>query len=268
MDASNLTGATQPVSPTTTTSYVVTASDANACTKKDTVIVSVGGVLAQSNQTNTVSIDGADTSSSNVVISGFTYLYNDECKTVASVRQNAALGTITGYVTVVDSVPVYQNRPFAPRWYQIAPQNNGAGSVNLYFTQQDFNDYNVYAALHSFPRLPQNPTDQIGIDSVVITKVSGGSLMAGTGTRTLIHPDSVKWNSALHFWTVSLTVPSFSEFFIHTNNTLGTPLYVNISSFNVRKKMAQPVCIGLRKQKLIMQPLIFREVWTAKPIRP
>jgi hypothetical protein len=71
---------------------------------------------------------------------------------------------------------------------------------------------------------------------LVITKVSGGDLTAGTGTRTLIHPDSVKWNASLHFWTVSLTVPSFSQFFVHTNNTINTPLYVSISSFNVRKE--------------------------------
>ncbi|KAA5536455.1 T9SS type A sorting domain-containing protein [Taibaiella lutea] len=232
----NLSGGTQSVSPTVTTNYIVTATDVNSCTKKDTVTVSVGGVLAQSNQTNTVSVDGADTSSTNVVIGGLTYMYNDECKTLASVKQNASLGALLGYVTVVDSVPVYQGRPFVSRWYQITPQNNGAGSVNLYFTQQDFDDYNVYATAHSFPKLPQNPTDQVGIDSLVVTKVSGGDLVAGTGTRTLIHPDSVKWNPSLHFWTVSLTIPSFSQFYVHTNNTLGTPLYVNIGSFNVRKE--------------------------------
>jgi hypothetical protein len=230
----NLNGASQTVNPTVTTRYIVTATDANSCTKKDTVIVSVGGVLAQSNQVNSTSIDGADTSTNNVLIGNLNFMYNEDCKIIASVKDNPALGTIVGFVNVVDTVPVLNGRPFVSRYYQITPQNNLPASVNLYFTQQDFDDYNVYANAHGFPKLPQNPTDQSGIDTLVISKISNGDF--NTGTYSLIHPDSVKWNASLHFWTVSLSVPSFSIFLVHANNINNTPLEVTISSFVAKKE--------------------------------
>lgn len=224
----NLSGNIQNVSPTTTTQYVVTATDAFSCTGKDTVIVTVDPNMAQS-ATNGNSIPGNATSSSNQTAGGLQSYYNSTCGLIASVQQNAGLGNITASVTVLNNVQVFAGRPYVARWYEVIPQNNIAGVVTLYFKQSDFNQYNAYATLNGFPLLPQNPTDQAGIDTLVITKISGGTL--GSGTASLIQPTSVVWDAVMQYWKVTFSTPSFSQFFIHAKNAAGTPLPVAYSAF-------------------------------------
>jgi hypothetical protein len=65
----SLNGSSQTVAPTTTTSYIVTATDANSCTGKDTVVVTVSPNMAQSNISG-VSVAGTTTSTSSSVSGG------------------------------------------------------------------------------------------------------------------------------------------------------------------------------------------------------
>ena len=229
----NLSGNIQTVSPVATTSYIVTATDANTCTGKDTVVVTVSPNMAQT-LINGNSVPGNATSSSNQTAGGLQSYYNSTCGLIASLQQNAALGTITASVTVLGSVQIFAGRPYVARWYEVIPQNNVAGVVTLYYKQSDFNQYNAYASLNGFPLLPQNPTDQAGIDTLVITKISGGTL--GTGTASLIHPTSVVWDATNQYWKVTFNTPSFSQFFIHANNAAGTPLPVEYSTFEAVKE--------------------------------
>ncbi len=230
----NLNGNIQNVTPAATTSYIVTATDNNSCTGKDTVVVTVSPNMAQT-QINGNSVAGNATSSSSQTASGLQSYYNSACGLIASVQENAALGNISASVTVLNSIQIYAGRPYVARWYEITPQNtNVAGVVTLYFKQSDFNQYNAYATLNGFPLLPQNPTDLAGIDTLVVTKISGGTL--GSGTASLIHPTSVVWDAAMQYWKVTLSTPSFSQFFIHANNAAGTPLPVEYSSFEAVKE--------------------------------
>jgi hypothetical protein len=233
-----LNGSSQTVSPTTTTSYIVTATDANSCTGKDTTIVTVSPNMAQSNISG-ASVAGTSASNSTSVSGGIEYYYNGTCGLVSSMQQNVALGTVTASVTVLGSVPVSLGRPYVARFYQMAPQINGAGIVTLYFKQSDFNQYNAYASTHGYPLLPQNPTDVVGIDSLMITKVSPGPL--GSGTSTLITPTSVTWDPAFQYWKVTFITPSFSYFYVHANNAGSTPLPVTFSSFIATKQQQTAV---------------------------
>lgn len=229
----NLNGSVQNVSPTATTSYIVTATDANTCTGKDTVVLTVNPNMAQT-AINGNSVPGTATSSSSQTAGGLQSYYNSTCGLIASVQQNAGLGTITASVTVLNSIQIFAGRPYVARWYEVTPQNNVAGVVTLYFKQSDFNQYNAYATLNGFPLLPQNPTDVTGMDTLAITKISGGTL--GTGTASVIHPTSVVWDAALQYWKVTFNTPSFSQFYVHANNAAGTPLPVTYNTFEAAKE--------------------------------
>ncbi len=229
----NLLGDMQVVSPDVTTQYVVTATDANSCVGTDTVIVTVNANMAQS-ETDGDPIPGNAGSTSSQTAGGLQSFYNSTCGLIASLQENAALGTITMSVTVPNGVQVFAGRPYVARWYEIVPQNNLPAVVTLYFKQNDFDQYNAYATLNGFPLLPQNPTDVAGIDTLVITKVSGGTL--GTGTATLITPNSVVWDATMEYWKVTFATPSFSEFYVHANNLGGTPLPVTYKSFEATKE--------------------------------
>jgi hypothetical protein len=228
----NLSGSFQTVTPAATTSYIVTATDASTCTGKDTVVITVSPNMAQTNASNT-SVAGTTTSDNNQVVGGLQSFYSSTCGLISSLQQNPALGTITASVTVLASVPVSAGRPYVARFYNIVPQTNGAATVTLYFKQSDFTQYNAYASTHGYPLLPQNPTDVIGIDSLKITKVSGGPL--GTGPSTLITPTSVVWDAAFQYWKITFPTPSFSYFYVHANNAGSTPLPIAFSSFTATK---------------------------------
>jgi hypothetical protein len=106
--------------------------------------------------------------------------------------------------------------------------------VTLYIKQSDFNQYNTYASANGYPLLPQNPTDIAGIDTLRITRVSGGPL--GSGVSTLITPTSVTWDAVFQYWRVTFFTPSFSYFYVHANNAGSTPLPVVFSSFTATRK--------------------------------
>lgn len=234
----NLNGSSQTVSPTTTTSYIVTATDANSCTGKDTVVVTVTPNMAQTNSSG-VSVAGTATSNNTQTSGGVQSYYNSTCGLITSMQQNVALGTVTASVTVLASVPVNLGRPYVARFYEMVPQTNGSGTVTLYFKQSDFNQYNAYASANGYPLLPQNPTDLAGMDTLRITKVSGGPL--GSGTSTLIVPSSVTWDATFQYWRVTFFTPSFSYFYVHANNASNTPLPVTFSSFTANKQQQTAV---------------------------
>lgn len=229
----NLSGNIQMVSPFVTTSYIVTATDIAGCTGKDTVVITVLPNTAQTAATG-ISDPGTSANTSSQTSGSTTTYYNGSCGVIASLQPASPLGTVTTNVTVMPGVPVFGARPYVARWYEIVPQNNGPAAVTLYFRQSDFDSYNTYAGANGYPLLPQGPSDQAGIDTLVVTKVDGGTL--GTGTATLIRPASVAWDAAMNYWKVSFSTPSFSQFFIHANNINGAPLPVDFVSFDVSKE--------------------------------
>lgn len=193
--------------------------------------------LAMAASGNSSSIAGSDTSTSGVSLPGSqtAFLSNANCGLIAGLANAASLGATTAIVNVESSVQTHNSQPYVSRWYQITPTtNNIATDITLYFTQDDFNQYNTYASANSWPLLPANPTDVAGINNLVITKNDD----AGLGANPLVLiPSGVTWNTTANRWEVMANTPSFSQFRVHAANSPNTiPLPVNIQ-FTAHKEM-------------------------------
>jgi len=97
------------------------------------------------------------------------------------------------------------------RSYSVTPSNNAAGSnatLILYFTQQDFDDYNNYVSSNHLPNslLPSSGADN---GNTRIVKTDGG-------TVTDVIAPTVAWDAANNWWTATFPVTGFSDFSIST----------------------------------------------------
>jgi sugar lactone lactonase YvrE len=211
--------------------YTVTGADALGCTGTSTIEVTVApgsNNLALALSSNTSSTAGVD-SMQQVQPDGTTVNYVDvNCNLIASVNDGMggnALGSTMATVHVEASTPVYVTQPYVSRWYQITPTNQGAASVTLYFTQNDFDTYNTYAQSNGWPLLPVSGNNaDANIANIRITKVDNGAL--GTGSLSVITPTST-WDSINNYWTLTFNVPSFSGFYVHSVNANNSPLAID-----------------------------------------
>ncbi|MBL7766276.1 MAG: T9SS type A sorting domain-containing protein [Chitinophagaceae bacterium] len=230
----NLSGTNVTIYPQTSTIYTVTGTDNNSCTNAYTITVSPSspsGDLALSTSASSISLNG-NVSSTTYQDDGITMsYYNTACDLIATINDAAGgnvLGSVTAYLTVEPSVLTYNGQPYLPRWYQITPTSNGPAGVTLYFTQDDFSDYN--ASNGAYPDLPTSGSNSDpNIANIRISKVDG---VLGTGAPTVITP-SVNWNG--FYWELNFPVTGFSQYYIHAVNPLGSALPATISSFTGRK---------------------------------
>ena len=134
---------------------------------------------------------------------------------------NALSGPVHVCVTENATVPVINGIPYVQRHYDIEPMINAANAtahITIYFTQQDFNNYNAVAG--SFPHLPTGPADNAGISHIMIEQDHGTSLTSVPGSYSgsivLIDPDdnNIVWNAVTGNWEVSFDVTGFSGFFM------------------------------------------------------
>jgi hypothetical protein len=120
-----------------------------------------------------------------------------------------------------------QPADYAKRHYEITPDSNAAtatGRITLYFTQQEFTDYNAI----NMVKLPTGPTDAVGVANLVIEKRAGtssnGSGLPATypGAPVIINPADadIVWNSTAGRWEVSFDVTGFSGFFVKTQQVI------------------------------------------------
>jgi hypothetical protein len=159
------------------------------------------------------------------------------CKLLAYVSPNrspALSGAITAKVWVTSNQP----SNYLKRHYQIKPETNAPNAtakVTLYFTQQEFTDFNVASPI----KLPLNAADLEGYKANLrIEKRSGisntdfGLPSSYTGAIETIKPSNanggVAWNANASRWEVSFDVTGFSGFFVKTTQT---PLPLNLISF-------------------------------------
>jgi minor extracellular serine protease Vpr len=92
----------------------------------------------------------------------------------------------------------------------------------LYFSQQEFNDFNAVNSTD----LPTSPSDNSGISNVLIEKRGGTSNNGSglpntyTGTVSTINPTDtdVLWNTAQSRWEITFDVTGFSGFFLKTTS--------------------------------------------------
>ncbi len=174
-------------------------------------------------------------------------MFNNSCALIASVSQyNNSFNAINGIVSTKVWVETVQPSTFVKRHYQITPDNNAStasGRITLYFTQTEFDNFNV---INTAMPLPTNPTDAIGKANLLIEKRSGksndgtGLPNTYTGTITTINPTNadIVWNSTNNWWEVTFDVTGFSGFFIKTLTTLLPVQWLSITGNLNNQKQA------------------------------
>jgi hypothetical protein len=173
---------------------------------------------------------GADCASFSV-FPGVATTYSDgTCSPIAAVTPSGSSpvsGSIQSCVTVDASVPSFNGIPYVARYYAIEPATNPSTStatLTLYFTQADFDAYNV--ARGSNPALPTGPSDATGIANVTISQFHGTGTTPDTyvGTAGTIIPSNVTWNSTASRWEITFSVTGFSGFFVSGGSIVPLPL--------------------------------------------
>jgi hypothetical protein len=174
----------------------------------------------------------------NVGTTGNEYL--SSCQLLDSLGQSGGspvTGSVTSEVWVEPSIPNLAGVPFVARHYQIEPASNpgsSTGTVTLYFTQQEFTDFNAYTST-PLP-LPTGPTDAIGKSNLRVAKYSGlsgdgsGLPASYSSSAMIIDPSdaNIVWESANNRWAVTFDVSSFSGFIIQTSSNI---IPVNLIDF-------------------------------------
>jgi hypothetical protein len=156
---------------------------------------------------------------------------DDLIATVSDTLGGNILGNVNACVTVLPTVPTFNSQPYLPRYYDIAPTNQGPANITLYFTQDDFDDYNLAAG--AFPQIPA--VQATGTATFCISQVPGGFLPGASGATTIVHTVTATWNIALNRWEVTLPVASFSGFYCHACNPLNSALPAAITNFKGTK---------------------------------
>ncbi|MEO6686004.1 MAG: T9SS type A sorting domain-containing protein, partial [Dyadobacter sp.] len=151
------------------------------------------------------------------------------CRILARVSQKTAKtinNTIKVKAWVEETTPMYQNKPFVARHYEI----NSAGQFSsyaikatLYFAQREFDTFNSHPG--SILNLPSKPDDIQGKARLKIsffyTEGDSGSGLPEplTAREVIINPDDEKiiYNDVMKRWEVTFDMPGFGYFFVHTN---------------------------------------------------
>lgn len=156
---------------------------------------------------------------------------------VSSNTTDGASGSTTAKLWIESTQPAQ----YVKRHYEITPATNGSGQVTLYFTQEEFDDFNAINSIG----LPTGPGDASGIANLKIEKRDGQSSNGAAdatglpetyaGAITTVDPadTDIFWNSSLSRWEVSFNVTGFSGFFAKSTSD---PLPVTLASFEAAKE--------------------------------
>jgi alpha-tubulin suppressor-like RCC1 family protein len=215
------------------------------------------GQLGNGNNTNQISLQNISmptfssivtTTSLSTKAQGSYNTYSMGCNPILSIQQRG-LHPISGSTTSKVWVDAVQNPLFVKRHYEINPHHNFSqysGWVTLYFTQQDFDDFNLLNSTD----LPTNSTDAIGKSNLLIekrfgTSINGSGNLDSYGGINTIDPNdnNIIWNPILSRWEVSFYSDGFGGYWIKTfilglTNTcesfaaLNTKLYHTNTIFN------------------------------------
>ena len=159
-------------------------------------------------------------------------------ETLAKIKTTGDAGNVSGSINTKLWVETQQPSGFVKRHYEISPEQNAdiaTGTITLYFTQQEFNDFNSASSI----KLPSGPGDNAGVSNFKIVKFSGtsadGSGQPGsyTGNSIIIDPEdsNIKWNSDDQVWEVTFDVAGFSGFFAASENIVLPVTFGQISAF-------------------------------------
>lgn len=129
---------------------------------------------------------------------------------------------VVGDVTATTWVDVNTSPNYVRRHYEITPDinsENATATVKLFFSQQDFDAYNLLMPANR--KLPASADDNAGIANFRIIKIAGaaanedGLPESYSGTPVAIDPDddNIVWNDDENVWEVTIDIAGFSGFF-------------------------------------------------------
>jgi len=187
------------------------------------ILQPVAATLASSTDSATITINGDRP---------VNLLTTDGCHLIATVASRGSApvsGVVKAKMWREAAVPVHDGHPYVARHYEITPALNAStatGRITLYFTQQEFDDFNAHAG--STTDLPASVADTAGIAKLRIIKFPGvsndNSGLPGsyTGTPVVIDPvdQDIVWNNSLSRWEVSFDVTGFSGSIVQTVNVV------------------------------------------------
>ncbi len=156
------------------------------------------------------------------------HYFEKDCRLICKVAQtnNWGVGTRPTGNSLTARVWVDGNTVrYVKRHYQITPAINPAtttGRVTLYFTQEEFDEFNAVPA--NINKLPTGPFNRVSVGNLRIEKRGGvsadgsGSPASYSGAVETIDPadDDVQWNAANRLWEVTFNVTGFSGFWVKT----------------------------------------------------
>ena len=163
-------------------------------------------------------------------------VYAASCNQLISSILGAGVSPISGNTIAKVWKESTQPSTFVKRHYEILPSinpNSVTGDVTLYFTQQEFDDFNAVNTL----LLPTSPTDTSGKSNLLIELTQGTTSSTGlpatyTGTSTTINPSdaNIIWDSINNYWKVTFSTTGFGGFFAKTINVTLETFNFDISS--------------------------------------
>ncbi len=170
-------------------------------------------------------------------VSGPTDFYgNDEgCRLIARLvptGPNPVTGSVTAKVGVDPEVAFHNGSPYVQRHYLINAQEGESARVTLYFTKDEFDNFN-----EELPGgyLPTGPTDDTNKGNLRIYQFHGttgstpGDYQGSPLTVIAPQEEDIQWNEVSQRWEVSFGVEGFSGFFIGSESS---PLPVRLVSFS------------------------------------
>ena len=148
------------------------------------------------------------------------------CRIVATVEPTGTSNALSGSVVARVWKETSQPAQFVKRHYEITPSLNAStatGRVTLYFTQQEFDDFNLVNTL----KLPIDAADAANNKANLRIEKRSGISADGTGLpasySTLTAPETINpadadifYNGTFGRWEVSFTTTGFSGFFAKT----------------------------------------------------
>lgn len=146
--------------------------------------------------------DGSSTEFADITMTGTKLMYANITDNLGGNYLDTVQVRVTCYNTDLFNAT---SRKFVARRYTITPKSDGAGTVTLYYTQADFDAYNLIASYNY--KLPENGTDAENYKA----NLQVYRCVDNYETPNLISVASpnIAWNGTDSLWSVTFAVPDF-----------------------------------------------------------
>jgi Bacterial Ig domain/Secretion system C-terminal sorting domain len=164
-------------------------------------------------------------------LASYNLFVDNNCKPIAKVIPTGITNAIADSARAKVWVDATQSPGYVKRHFELTPYddvgnpianaNTKTGIVTLYFTQQEFDDYNTVNTI----KLPTSATDLTGIANILVDKYAGVSNNNVTGLpatytngKIVIDPNDadIVYNTTEARWEVTFAVSGFSGFFVRS----------------------------------------------------